>query len=122
MKAEVIAASDGARLSSRVYEPGSQARGSVVVGGAMGVKQDYYAPFAQWLAGQGWRVTTFDYRGSGASMPEGLSLRKFKADLFDGARDYAAVIDHAEASLPGQPLYLLGHSLGAQLPGLLTNQ
>ena len=32
-------------------------RGSVVIGGAMGVRQDYYAPFAQWLAGAGLRVT-----------------------------------------------------------------
>ena len=65
MKAEVIQAADGTRLASRVYEPDSPDRGSVVIGGAMGVRQDYYAPFAQWLAGQGWRVTTFDYRGIG---------------------------------------------------------
>jgi len=50
------------------------------------------------------------------------TLRGFKADLFDWTRDYEAAIDHAHAALPGQPLYLLGHSLGAQLPGLLGNQ
>ena len=59
----------------------------------MGVRQDYYAPFAQWLAGQGWRVTTFDYRGSGDSGPSGKDLRGFKADLFDWTRDYEAAID-----------------------------
>jgi predicted alpha/beta hydrolase len=42
-----------------------------------------------------------------------------KADLFDWAQDYEAVISAAKAALPMQPLYLLGHSLGAQLPGLL---
>jgi len=105
-----------------VYEPDSPDRGSVVIGGAMGVRQDYYAPFAQWLAGQGWRVTTFDYRGSGESAPRGKSLRGFKADLFDWACDYGLVIDRAHAALPDRPLYLLGHSLGAQLPGLLRNQ
>ena len=81
MKAETIRASDGTKLSSRIYEPDSPDRGSVVIGGAMGVRQDYYAPFAQWLATQGWRVTTFDYRGSGDSAP--ANLRGFKADLFD---------------------------------------
>ena len=121
MKAETIQSADGTRLASRVYEPDSPDRGSVVIGGAMGVRQDYYASFAQWLAGQGWRVTTFDYRGSGASMPE-AGLRGYKADLFDWTRDYAAAIDNAHAALPGKPLYLLGHSLGAQLPGLLNNQ
>ncbi len=124
MRAEVIQASDGARLMARIYEPDSPSRGSVVIGGAMGVRQDYYAAFAQWLAGQGWRVSTFDYRGSGDSVPDTPHgrLRGFKADLYDWTRDYETVIDHAHAAQPEQPLYLLGHSLGAQLPGLLNNQ
>ncbi len=122
MKAESIEAADGTRLCARVYEPDSPDRGSVVIGGAMGVRQDFYAPFAHWLAGQGWRVTTFDYRGSGESGPSGSALRGFKADLFDWTHDYEAAIDHAHAALPERPLYLLGHSLGAQLPGLLNNQ
>jgi predicted alpha/beta hydrolase len=122
MKAETIAAADGMKLAVRIYEPDSPDRGSVVIGGAMGVRQEYYAPFAQWLAGQGWRVVTFDYRGSGDSGPSGRTLRGFKADLFDWTHDYEAAIDHAHAALPERPLYLLGHSLGAQLPGLLENQ
>ena len=120
MRAEVIESKDGAKIAARVHEPGSPDRGSVVIGGAMGVRQDYYAPFAQWLATQGWRVMTFDYRGSGDSAPK--SLRGFKADLFDWARDYETVVDHAHAALPERPLFLLGHSLGAQLPGLFGNQ
>jgi len=46
-------------------------------------------------------------------------MRDVKADLFDWAQDYEAVISAAKAALPSRPLYLLGHSLGAQLPGLL---
>src|SRR5204863_880935 len=34
----------------------------------------------------------------------------------------AAAIDNAHAAMPDRPLFLLGHSLGAQLPGLLDNQ
>lgn len=114
---------DGARIAVRSYLPELEERGSVVIGGAMGVRQDYYAPFAQWLAEHGWRVTTFDYRGSGESLPDTPAggLKGFKADLFDWARDYEAVIDHAHAASAGRPLYLLGHSLGAQLPGLISN-
>jgi predicted alpha/beta hydrolase len=124
VQAEFITAADGTQIAMRVYEPDSPDRGSVVIGGAMGVRQDYYAPFAQWLSGQGWRVTTFDYRGSGDSLPNTPAggLKGFKADLFDWTRDYEAAIDHAARALPGQPLYLLGHSLGAQLPGLINNQ
>lgn len=120
MQAVRLNSSDGTPLSARVYEAEGSPRGNVVIGGAMGVRQDYYAGFAQWLARQGWRVTTFDYRGSGDSAPR--NLRGFKADLFDWTRDYEAAVDHAHAALPGLPLYLLGHSLGAQLPGLLANQ
>ncbi|MDW5443967.1 alpha/beta fold hydrolase [Polaromonas sp. SM01] len=112
-----------AQLALRVYAAAAPARASVVIGGAMGVQQSYYAAFAEWLADQGFRVTTFDYRGSGDSLPDTPdgSLRGFKADLFDWASDYEAVVGAAKAALPEVPLYLLGHSLGAQLPGLLNN-
>ena len=112
-----------AQLALRVYDAAAPVRASVVIGGAMGVQQGYYAAFAEWLSGQGFRVITFDYRGSGDSLPDTPDgrLRGFKADLFDWASDYEAVVDAAKAALPDAPLYLLGHSLGAQLPGLLNN-
>ena len=104
-------------LALRVYEPAGAARASVVIGGAMGVRQSFYEAFARWMAQQGFRVTTFDYRGHGDSLHG--AMRDVKADLFDWAQDYEAVISAAKAALPMQPLYLLGHSVGALLPGLL---
>lgn len=120
MEQLALRGADGTTVAARVFAPAGTPLGNVVIGGAMGVRQDFYARFAGWLARQGWRVTTFDYRGSGDSAP--ASLRGFRADLHDWTRDYATVIDHAHAALPDGPLYLLGHSLGAQLPGLLANQ
>lgn len=124
MQTQMLQTSDGARLAVRVYEASERCHGNVVIGSAMGVRQDFYAPFATWLASQGWRVSTFDYRGSGESLAlSGVnSLRGFRANLFDWTRDYEAVVDHAHAAQPDLPLYLLGHSLGAQLPGLMRNQ
>lgn len=110
---------DGVPLAVRVYEPAGPCHASVVIGGAMGVRQDYYAAFAQWLAGQGFRVTSFDYRGHGDSLQG--AMRDVKADLFAWARDYEAVIAAAKSAAPSQRLFLLGHSLGAQLPGLLRH-
>ena len=46
----------------------------------MGVRQDYYGAFAEWLAQQGYRVATFDYRGMGESPPLAGTLRGFRAD------------------------------------------
>ena len=113
----------GGALALHIYEPTGQAQASVVIGGAMGVPQAYYAGYAQWLAMQGCRVWTFDYRGQGDSLPPtpGHTLRGFRADLFDWARDYETVMLTARRELPAQPLYLLGHSLGAQLPGLFRH-
>ena len=107
------------RIAVRHFPATGTVRASVVIGGAMGVRQAFYAPFAQWLAAQGVSVWTFDYRGSGDSLGD-APLRGFDADLFDWARDYEAVVDAAKLAEPGAPLYLFGHSLGAQLPGLLA--
>ena len=98
MKNVTLQAADGMALAARVFEPAAAPLGSVVIGGAMGVRQEFYAPFAQWLAAQGWRVTTFDYRGSGDSAP--ASLRGFRADLFDWTRDYEAAIDRTKVGSP----------------------
>ena len=118
MNKQTLQVNGAVSLALRVYEPAGAARASVVIGGAMGVRQSFYEAFARWMAQQGFRVTTFDYRGHGDSLHG--AMRDVKADLFDWAQDYEAVISAAKAALPMQPLYLLGHSLGAQLPGLLS--
>ena len=111
---------NGGALVLRVWECAGAAKASVVIGGAMGVPQTYYAAYAGWLARQGYRVWTFDYRGHGESRPHTPrhTLRGYRADLLDWVRDYEAVVRAAKEEQPALPLYLVGHSLGAQLPGL----
>lgn len=87
-----------------------------VIAAAVGVPQRYYTVFAQWLAAHGYAVTTFDYRGHAESLHG--PLRKAKANLLDWAADCAAVAQHVRAQAPQLPLYWLGHSVGAQLPGI----
>ena len=119
-----LTTNEGVTLGARLYRHADQERqGAVLVGGAMGVRQDYYAPFAEWLAAQGFDVMTFDYRGMGDSRAEaGRTLRGFDADLYSRARDYDTAIDALAEHAPDAPLYLVGHSLGAQLPGMLRNR
>ena len=118
-----FAADDGeVLLRGRYHAAHGTPRAVVLIAGAMGVKQDYYAEFAQWLASQGYAALSFDYRGMGESLPAGRSLRGFQADLFDWARDIDAAIDALLARHPDAPLYVIGHSLGAQLPGLLRHR
>ena len=120
-----LTTNEGVTLGARLYRgAGDSSKGAVLIGGAMGVRQDYYAPFAGWLASQGFDVMTFDYRGMGDSRSAGgtRSLRGFDADLYSWARDYDTAIDALAGHAPDAPLYLIGHSLGAQLPGMLRNR
>lgn len=112
-------------LAARLFRPadGQAPRAAVLVAAAMGARQDFYAPFAAWLAAQGYLVATFDYRGMGGSRAPGRSLRHERADLFDWAADTDRAIDALLAQAPAElPLYIVGHSLGAQLPGLLRHR
>lgn len=103
-------------LALRQCQPvGTPLRAQVVIAGAVGVPQRFYTAFAQWLAVQGFSVTTFDYRGHAASLHG--PLKKSQANLLDWAADCAAVATHLRQQHPGLPLYWLGHSVGAQLPG-----
>jgi predicted alpha/beta hydrolase len=124
MESLSLASNDGSALAARLYPCVGAIRGAVLIGGAMGVRQDFYRPFAQWLATQGFAVMSFDYRGMGdsRSAAQTKSLRGLNADLFSWARDYDTAIDALRARAPDAPLYLIGHSLGAQLPGLLRNR
>src|SRR5207253_2218324 len=80
-------------IATRFYEPPGAVKAAVVIGGAMGVKQDYYANYAEWLATQGYLVASFDYRGMGDSQHG--PINKLQADLFDWADDFDAVIAEA---------------------------
>ena len=114
----------GGQVAARLFEPDRAPSMQVVIGAAMGVPQRRYAEFAGWLAGQGVRVLTFDYRGHGDSLKllQGKSLRHVRATLDDWRADYEAAVQHLHTLAPDVPLLLIGHSLGAQLPGLFGRQ
>ena len=112
------------RITARVFDPPGDepATMQVVIGAAMGVPQRRYADFAAWLAAQGVRVLTFDYRGHAESLAHAprRHLRHVRATLLDWRDDYEAAVAHLQAQAPELPLCLIGHSLGAQLPGLFA--
>lgn len=124
MEPFTLATSDGFALVGTRYATPEKPKAVIVMPSAMGVKQGFYAPFAQFLSLRGFAVLTFDYRGMGLSVPSQYktSLRGFKADLFDWAeRDYNAAVRAAKTWHDDVPLLVIGHSLGGQLPGLLPD-
>ena len=125
MARERLVTSDGYAIAIERFHPDVKDDGGAVaiIAPAMGVHQGFYAAFARWLAGQGVSVYTFDYRGVGDSAPPDGKLRGFKATIHDWATlDCAAVIDDAAKRFPGRPIYWIGHSVGAQILGLIPNR
>lgn len=108
-----IVTRDGTPIATTFYVPG-RPRGAVLLVGAMGVPQSFYAKFAQWLASEGFAAVTFDYRGMGASRRG--SLREVDADIVTWAeQDVVAVLRELERRAPGAPVTWFGHSLGGQI-------
>lgn len=117
---EHVAAADGQKLVAHFFTPEGEAKGAVLIIPAMGVAQQFYFPFAQWLAREHFLVGTFDYRGTG--MSRSRDLRECKADILDWARlDCRAMVEAITARAPGRPLFWIGHSLGAQILPFVPN-
>lgn len=109
-------AADGHELAVTRFPAEGQAWATILVAGAMGVRQDFYEPIARFLAENGMHALTFDYRGMGASRDG--SLRGFRADVTTWAKsDLDAMLREARAMGPDLPAFALGHSLGGQLFG-----
>jgi predicted alpha/beta hydrolase len=114
-----IPARDGFGLAASVYEGAGGARPEavVLVSSATAVRRRYYDRFARFLAGEGFAVVTYDYRGIGDSRP--AELRGFPAAMHEwGEKDLSGVIDWVDATWPDAPLLVVGHSAGGQVVGL----
>lgn len=108
---------DGRELAVTRFTAAEPAWATCVVANAMGVRQDFYAAFARYLASNGIHALTFDYRGAGWSRPHDLAT--LQATLTDWVElDFEAMLAEARRAAPGLPLVLVGHSLGGQILGL----
>lgn len=114
-----ITATDGYGLVGTLF--GRDQRGPVVViNGATGVRQRYYAHFAQWLVELGATVVTYDYRGIGASRPH--RLKGFQGRMRDwGEHDFEGVLRWVKQSFAGREVVVVGHSVGGQLIGMAAS-
>ncbi|MEY4561021.1 MAG: hypothetical protein RLZZ618_298 [Pseudomonadota bacterium] len=116
-----ITCADGERLQGHFFNGGTQSPElPVLLSPATGVKQHFYLRFAAWLAAQGHDVLLFDYRGIGLSRQG--RLKDSRATMAEwGQLDQVAALDWLLRRTRRAQVVLLGHSVGAQLIGLLPS-
>ena len=113
-----ITCDDGVGLGGHLWTAKGDARvGSVIVNGATGVRARYYHRYARFLAGHGYDVLTYDYRGIGDSRPAALRGCGYRWREW-GTCDFEAALRFMHARHPGGTIAVVGHSIGGFLPGL----
>ena len=113
-----VPARDGYPLAATLYGRADRPGPVVVINSATAVPRRFYRHYAAALAAAGYRVVTYDYRGTGESRPD--ELRGFEATLRDWVfHDMSGVLDWVVDSLAADPVFFVGHSFGGQAAGLL---
>jgi predicted alpha/beta hydrolase len=107
---------DGVTLPATVWRAAQPAGTAVVIAPALGVPRKFYGKYAQHLAQQGCDVLCFDYRGIEGAGAE-VALRDIRLEHW-GERDLQAALLSAREQFSPQRLFLVGHSIGGQIPGL----
>lgn len=90
-------------------------RGAFLCLPAMGVRASYYAPLADALAAADFDVLVVDHRGTGLSVCRPAFDVGYRELVHE---DVPRGLAELEATFPGRPRYLLGHSLGGHLAAL----
>lgn len=102
------------------FYPALKAKGTVLLASALGVPQQFYKYYAQFLAESGYQCLTFDYRGTGLSTYQG-NIRDVELSHW-GTFDLEAAIQEATSRAVSvdaeQEVFLVGHSIGGQILGL----
>jgi len=108
---------DGFPLTGTLFSGAATNGRVVVIASAMGVPRRFYAPLAQFLAGDGFKVLTFDYRGIGDSRDGTVRGSRIRMEDW-GRLDIEAALQWATSDSKADRVFLLGHSAGGQLAGL----
>lgn len=121
MKKITITASDGYPLSALLGDPGKRNMGIIVISAATGIRKEFYINFAKFLMDNGYYVLLYDYRGIGESAATNIKTSPIYMHEW-GTQDMNAVLNYLVVVRGFTDIIWLGHSIGAQLVGLLENK
>ena len=98
----------GRRIFCHSWAPEGFARGVIVLVHGAGEHSGRYGHVVARLVAEGYAVHACDHRGHGRSD----GPRALIEDMDDVVADVDSLVDRAVASHPGEPAFMLGHSMG----------
>lgn len=123
----IVPAVDGFPLAGTLFLARGRKTHAVLINSATAVPRGVYRSFAAYLASRGCAVLTYDYRGTGESLPpvtagKKPTLKGFKASMADwAALDTTAAVAWMRGRYKELPLSYVGHSFGGHALGLIPN-
>jgi predicted alpha/beta hydrolase len=112
---------DGYLLTGVWAQPVASYKETILLNPATGIRKEYYFNFVQYLVQQGYRVLVYDYRGIGESAP--ATLKGFTAYMHEWATlDMNGALDYLIKEKNTTDVIWIGHSIGAQLMGIINNR
>jgi len=105
---------DGVQLPANFYQPETEPKGLVIIASALAVPKKFYHHLALYFTESHYSVLTFDYRGL-ADTP--LAKKPRLAEW--ATQDMQAAVSAASELPGGEHLFLIGHSIGGQLIGMV---
>ncbi|GAA6172575.1 alpha/beta fold hydrolase [Colwellia sp. KU-HH00111] len=115
-----IICEDHYALAATIYVPSKNIKAAILIGPATGIKRQFYASFASFLADNGYGVITFDNRGIGDSLVGNVKASDASLQCW-GEKDMPAALEQLKKAFPNTHYHLIGHSAGGQLVGLMHN-
>lgn len=121
MKKDIsVTCEDRTHLTATLYSPSAPLKGAIMIAPATGIKRQFYAAFATYLCKLGFGVITYDNRGIADSLKG--KVQDSDASLIKwGTLDMPAVLETLKLHFPHTKYFLIGHSAGGQLLGLMPN-
>jgi len=115
-----INCSDEVVINGTLFKPVQSVKAAILLGPATGIKRQFYASFAGFLAQNGYAVLTFNNRGIGDSLDTKVKYSKASLQCW-GEKDMPAALNVLMHHFPTTHYHLIGHSAGGQLIGLMEN-
>lgn len=112
-----FAAAAGRELFERAWLPDAPRAAALLVHG-LAEHSGRYEHVGSWLAARGIAVHAFDHQGHGRSPGVRCHVRRF-SDLLE---DTKVALTRARDAHPGQPLFVIGHSMGGLVTASLASE